>query len=142
MEAPTINLIGYRSTRKEIFTLYQDVYQLKRAPRVVPCDLETEEEVCREILDSLKECLWHRWGSALPEEEPRQGLSGAKTHRTTAQVVFHARPQDKYDHFWNRWQESHEEALRLAQDAHHQVLVATALLEGHIKRLGHSISHG
>ena len=50
--------------------LYQEVYQLKRASRTVPHDAETEEEIHQEILDSLKECLWHRWGSALPEEEP------------------------------------------------------------------------
>ena len=46
------------------------------------------------------------------------------------------------NHFRNRWQESHEEALRVAQDAHCQVLVAAAQLEGHIERLGCSISHG
>ena len=47
-----------------------------------------------------------------------------------------------YDHFQNRWQESCEEALRVAWDAHHQVLAAATLLEGHIKKLGHSVSYG
>ena len=60
----------------------------------------------------------------------------------TVQAEFHARAQDMYDHFWNRLQESCKEALRVAPDAHHQVLVADALPEGHIKRLGHSVSHG
>ena len=60
----------------------------------------------------------------------------------TAQVEFHARVQDMYNHFWNRWQESCEEALRVAWDAHCWALVAATLLEGHIERLGHSISHG
>ena len=45
-------------------------------------------------------------------------------------------------HFRNRWQESYEEALRVSWDAHHQVLAAAILLEGHIERLGHSISCG
>ena len=109
---------------------------------MVPCDPETEEEICWEILDSLKECLQHRWGSALPEEEPRQSLISKRTCRTTAQAEFHGRAQDTYDNFQNRWQESCEKALRVAQDAHHQALVAAALLKGHIKRLGHSVSHG
>ena len=58
----------------------------------------------------------------------------------TVQVEFHARVQDMYDHFWNRQQESCEEALKVAQDDHHQVLAAAALLEGNIKRLAHSVS--
>ena len=44
-----------------------------------------------------------------------------------------------YDHFWNRQQKSCEEAFRVAEDTHHWVLVAATLLEGHIKRLGHSL---
>ena len=49
--------------------------------------------------------------------------------------------QETYDHFQSGWQESCEEALRVARNAHHQVLVAAALLEGPIKRLSHPISH-
>ena len=26
-----------------------------------PCDAETEESVCQENLNSIKEHLWHRW---------------------------------------------------------------------------------
>ena len=91
METPTVNLIGYKTSQEEIFTLYQEVYQLKRAPGMVLCDLEMEEENHWEILDSLKEHLQCRWGSALPEEEPRQGLFGARTQRMTSQAEFHAR---------------------------------------------------
>ena len=47
-----------------------------------------------------------------------------------------------YDHFWSWWQESCEEALRVARGAHCQLLVAATLLEGHIKRLSCSISCG
>ena len=32
METPSVDLMGYKTTRDEIFTLYQEVYQLKRAP--------------------------------------------------------------------------------------------------------------
>ena len=66
METPTIDLIGYKTTREDIFTLYQEVYWLKRAPGMVPCDPETEEEIYQEILDLLQECLWHRQGSTPP----------------------------------------------------------------------------
>ena len=71
VEAPAIKVVGYKTTREGIIALYHEVYQLRRGPRAVPCDPEMEEEIHPEILESLKECLWHRWGSALLEEEPR-----------------------------------------------------------------------
>ena len=60
METPTIDLIGYKTTQEEIFTIYQEVYQLKRAPRTVPGDLREAEKVHQEILYSVKEHLQHR----------------------------------------------------------------------------------
>ena len=78
METPTIDLVGYKATQEEIFMLYQEVYQLKRAPGTVPGDLREAEEVHQEILDSLKEHLWHGWsgiGPAQPEE-PVWGSAG------------------------------------------------------------------
>ena len=50
--------------------------------------------------------------------------------------------QATHDYFQSRWQEPCEEAMRVAQDAHHQVLVAATLLEGHIERTGCSFSCG
>ena len=50
--------------------------------------------------------------------------------------------QVTYEHFGSKQQESCKEVLRVARDAHHQALVAAALLEGHIKRLSHSITCG
>ena len=46
METPTANLVGYKTTQEESFALYQEVYQLKRAPGMIPCDPEMEEEIC------------------------------------------------------------------------------------------------
>ena len=40
MEAPDIDLVAYKTTREEIFTLYQEIYQLKRAAGAVPGDPE------------------------------------------------------------------------------------------------------
>ena len=60
MEAPTVDPVSYNTTREEIFTLYQEVYQLKKAPGAVPGDPEVAGKTHQEILDSLKEHLWHR----------------------------------------------------------------------------------
>ena len=62
VEAPAVNLIGYKTTQEEIIALYNKVYQLKRAPGTVQGDLEEMEEICQEILASLKEHLQCRWG--------------------------------------------------------------------------------
>ena len=62
-----------------------------------------------------------------------------------AETKFHGRAQAAYDHFSkyrDKQQESSEEALMVVRGAHHQVLVAAAMLEGHIEWLHHSISQG
>ena len=140
MEAPAVDLVGYKTTREEIITLYQGVCQLKMAPGAVPGDPEEAEKTYQEILDMLKEHLQHRWASTQPEEELRWRSTGTQTSRMTAQAEFHDQTQVTYDHFGHfqdRQQESCEEALRVPWDAHHQVLAAATLLEGHIERLGH-----
>ena len=111
--------------------VYNGVYQLKRSPRAVPCSEKT-----------LKECLQHRQGAAQPEKELRQRSMGTRTSRMPAQAEFCDHMQSTYDHYWERQQDSQEEALRVGRDAHHWVLVSATLLEGHIERLGHSITCG
>ena len=111
----------------------------------MPCFEEMVEEICKEILEMLKEHLWHRQGPTQLEEELRQRSMDTRTSRTPAQAEFHDHTQATYDHFAHfrdRHQESQEEAIRVARDAHHWALVAAALLEGHIERLSHSISQG
>ena len=108
-------------------------------PITVQSDPEAMEEIHQEILTLLKECLQCRWGPTQPEEQ-EQGLAGMS--RSDPQSNFKWRTQVTYDHFQSRQQESHEEALIVARDAHHQALAAAALLEGHIERLSHSVSHG
>ena len=75
-ESSTVELIGPRMTREEIWGVYNNVYQLWRLPGTNPCDMEMEERVCQEILASIKECLWHRQTCTQPEEEPRQSTTG------------------------------------------------------------------
>ena len=60
-------------------------------------------------------------------------------------MEFHAQvlaTYDQFGHFQDRQQESWEEALRVARDAHCWVLATVAMLEGHIEWLSYSVSHG
>ena len=83
--------------------LYHQACQLKRNPQVVPCSEETVEEICIEILETLKENLWCRQGLAKPEEELRQRSTGTRTSRMLAQAEFHDCRQVTYDHFGHFW---------------------------------------
>ena len=105
METLTVDLIGYKTTKEEIFALYDEVYKLKRARRSIPGDPREAEEVHQEILYLLKECLWHRQGSTQPEE-PEQESAGRS--RPDQWSNFQQRMQVTYDNFWSRWQESSE----------------------------------
>ena len=96
MEASTVDLVGYKTSREEIFTLYQEVYQVKRAPGAVPGHPEEDEKTCQEILDLLKVSLWHRQGPTQSEEELRQRSMGTKR---PVQAEFHNQMQTTYEHF-------------------------------------------
>ena len=139
-EVPTMELITWETTQEENMALYHQVYQIKRNPREVSCLEDTVEEICLEILETLKECLQHRQGPAQPERE-----SWWRTSRMPAQAEFHAQVQAAYDHFGHhhdQQQESQEEALQGVRDVHHQALATAAMLEGHIEQLSCSISCG
>ena len=140
-----MELITHKTTQEEIMGLYHQVYQLKETLGWYPCSEETVEEIHIEILEALKEYLLCRWGPTQLKEGPRWRSMGTRTFRIPAQAKFHDHMQATYDHFGHfqdLQQESFKEALRVARDAHHQVQVAAALLEGHIERLGHSVNQG
>ena len=63
-----MELITCETTLEKIIGLYHQAYQLKINPRAAPCSAETTEEILTEILETLMEHLWHRQGSAQPEE--------------------------------------------------------------------------
>ena len=110
----------------EILVFYQEVYQLKRDPGEVQCSAGAAEEAHIEILDVLKVCLWHRQGSSWPDE-PRW------TPRMQTEVKYHDQTKATCGYFssFQTWQQQpREEALRVAREAHHQMLVAVAMLEG------------
>ena len=94
VELSTMELITQETTQEEIMALYHQVYQLKRNPREVPCSEDTKEEICLEILETLKEHLQCRQGSAQLERESRQ-----RTSRMPAQAEFHTQVQAAYDCF-------------------------------------------
>ena len=70
VEVSTIQLVGLKTTRDEIWELYNDVYQLRRSPGPPLHSPECTEELVQEICTSIKEQLWQRWGSAQPKKEP------------------------------------------------------------------------
>ena len=75
VEPTAMELIGPDSKCQDIVGLYQDVYQLQRLPGRSPCGEGTEEYICQEILDSIKERLQLKQLSALPEVEQKQMLA-------------------------------------------------------------------
>ena len=67
LEVSAMGQLTPQATHEELPSF---VYQLKRDPGEVQCSENMMEQTHIEILETLKECLWHRWGSA-HLEEPR-----------------------------------------------------------------------
>ena len=72
VEPTAMELIHPDSTQEDIKDLYWDMYQLWRLPRRGWCKEGTNGCLCKEILDSIKECLQLKWPSAQPEGKWRQ----------------------------------------------------------------------
>ena len=140
MEPTTMEVISSESSLQEIKDLYWEVYQLHWLHRRGEFDEAMEDLIQQEILDSVKECLWCKLSSALPEAKPRQSL--ADIPRLDLQAEFNPSTCATYDRFMGYKQDSCKEALAMARDAHQLALVAAALLEDKIKSLSHSLSHG
>ena len=132
--------MGPKSTWEEIWVVYNEVYQLKRAPSMNLCNVDMMENIHQEILNSIKECLWHRWECAQPEEDP--GQRSASASRLDHQYEFQQRVHATCNHFRDLKEGSCEQTLAVAWDTHSWVLVAVVLLEDKIEKLSHSISHG
>ena len=111
-ESTMVELTRPDSSWEDIVDLYHDVYQLRR----MLCNEEIEAHIPQEILDSVKECLQHKQLSALPGEEPRWNPAGIP--RLNPQANFQTRNHTTYDRFMAVRQDSCEEALAIARDAH------------------------
>ena len=116
------------------------MYWLWRSPGKIPCDAETEERTHQDSLDSVKECLWHRWDHAQQEKGPRWSSSSAS--RPDLQAEFWDQMCATYDHYRDLTERLYEEALTMVWDAHCWALAAMPLLEEKIEWLSHSLSHG
>ena len=134
-EVPTIQLVGFKTTRDEIWELYNSIYQLRRSPGPPPYGPECTEELVQEICTFLKERLWWRQGSSQSKEESEWS--------PTSTLRMQVGGDGSCNH-----------ALSKAREAHQQVIEATHMLEEKIEwlsqlatRIGstsqwHSCSHG
>ena len=137
-EPSTMDLIGPQMSQAKIRVIYNQVYKLQKLPGRSPHDEETEERIHQEILDSIKEHLWHRWVPTQVEEELKQ--SPTSTSKTDTHAEFQARTHATYNHYKNMWQDSCKKALAVARDAHWWALAAMIILEEIIEWLSHSVS--
>ena len=89
-----------------------------------------EKCICQEILDSIKECLWLKQPSTLPETEQRWRPAGAP--RPDPPTEFIAANCATYEQF-TAMKYSCEGTLALVRDTHEWVLAAAVLLEEKLK---------
>ena len=116
VDVPTIKLVRYWTSHKEIRDLYHSVYLLRRLPGPLPCGPQWREEAIWDILSSLRDCF-HRWGYTTTPKEDAWG----------AAAEFQSRPRRRED--------PHDEALQKARETHQQTLEAVHMLECDIQRL-------
>ena len=107
--------MGFKTTQREIWEIYNDVYQLKRLPGPPLCGLEWAEELAQEIITSLKEHLQQRQGPTMPGG---QEWGPTRTSKPDHPAKAPWRTQQRDDDFGDH-------ALAEAREAHHQALVAT-----------------
>ena len=122
----TVQLVGYWTSREEKGDLFHQVYMLKRLPRPQPCRPKWVQEVMRDILSSLKDCLRQR-----RDELP--GGSGELEPTSTCPSCHWDRASQR-----ERQDTLGEQDLAEAREAHQQALAATATLEEQIERLSRS----
>ena len=127
-EPSVVELIYTNLMREDIAKIYWDVYQLQRLLGKMPCDTVTEECLHQEMLNSIKECLWHKQDPAPPEESK----CPASTPGMNPQADYSTQDCTNYDWLKDMTRGPCEEALAVARDAHWQVLAATVLLEDKI----------
>ena len=124
MDIFAIQLVGYQSTREEIWDLYHLVHKLRRLPGSLSCRPEQVCELMRDVVSSLKNHLWQRGGKqprGCKESEP------VDTHPSWDRAPQRMR-QDN----------SAERELAEVREAHQWVLATAAALEERVERLSQS----
>ena len=115
-ESTTMELAQSDSSLEGIVDHYHNVYQLWRLSGKMLCDEVMEADIHQEILDCVKEHLWHKQLSVLPGAELR--WSPAEIPRLNPKAEFNARNCATYDRFMGIKQDSCKEALAMVRDAH------------------------
>ena len=115
-----IKLVGYRTSHKEIRDLYHSIYLMRRSPGPPPCGPQQRRKAIRDILSSLRNCLYQLVYPIATEEDTRVAVNKSQS--------------------WPRWRgDPHEEALWEARTAWQRVLEAAQVLEGNIERLSQGL---
>ena len=110
-----MELVGYKTSRKEIHNIYHSVYLLRRPPGLPPCEDQWRRRAIHNILSSLTSQL-HQCGYPATTGDGQES-------------------KEEWLPRTNR-RESYEEVLRVA---HQRVLETAEVLEGDIKRLSQGI---
>ena len=109
-----MELVGYRTSHKEIWDIYHSVYLLRRLPVLPPCGSQWRREVIHDILSSLRSQLhWQVYPTAAEETQGPASGHGSRPRRRG----------------------SYEEALQEIRAACQRVLEATEVLKSDIERL-------
>ena len=124
-DVPTVKLVGYWTSRKEIKDLYYEVYLLRRLPSLPPCRPNQMEEAVKDILSSLRSCL-QRQGRTTILAEGQSGTAAAVL-QPSCQMRSHS-PSRVRDH-------PHDKALWDTKEAHWWALEAAHMLDLNIDRL-------
>ena len=114
------------------------MYKLQRLPGRGWYKEVTEDHLCKEILDSIKECLWLKQLSTQPEGEWRQSL--ADVPWPDPHTEFAAANCHTYKKFTAARQDSYEGIMALARDTNQWAMAAGALLGEKMEWMSHSIS--
>ena len=133
-----MGLIHPESTQEDMEDLYHDVYQLWRLSRRGQCKVATKEHLCREILNSIKECLRIKWPSTQPEGELRK--LPADVPKPDHCTEFAAAIHQTYKKFTAAKQDSCKGMVALVRDAHWWALVPVALLKEKMEWMSCSIN--
>ena len=137
VEPTTMELVGPDSMCQDTKDLYWDVYQLHRLPEKGQCEEATEEQLHKEVLDSIKEHLWLKQLPTHPEREQMQLPADAP--QPNPHMAFAAMNCSTYE-FSAMNRETYEEMMALMRDNHQQALVAAAILEEWMERMSCSAS--
>ena len=105
-DVPTVQLMGYQTSMKEIQDLYHKVYSLRRLPGLPPCRPNWMEEAVKDILSSLRSHLQRQGSTAMLD----QSGTAAATLQPSFQMTCHFQS-------WGR-DYPHGKALQEAREAH------------------------